>query len=229
MITISKINFPIYVTIIFVSIFLGMLYVALSLKKEIKLGNNIYLYFLLNILLILFLGKTFTMITSKSLNFLTIGFSSYGGAIATMLCSFFFEKLWDLKGYLIKYSAISLPLIYGLSKIACFIAGCCYGIPYDGPFSVTYPDNLNIPLFPAQLLEAITFILIFIICNKFKNKKNIVLITICSCAISKFLLDFLRYEHINRIITFNQIFSIIIILISIIILIKRKIDSRKIK
>ena len=84
MITISKINFPIYVTIIFVSIFLGMLYVALSLKKEIKLGNNIYLYFLLNILLILFLGKTFTMITSKSLNFLTIGFSSYGGAIATM-------------------------------------------------------------------------------------------------------------------------------------------------
>ena len=64
------------------------------------------------------------------------------------------------------------------------------------------------------------------ICNKFKNKKNILLITICSCAISKFSLDFLRYEHINRLITFNQIFSIIIILI---ILIKRKIDSKKIK
>ncbi|MCI5703121.1 MAG: hypothetical protein MR265_03950 [Erysipelotrichaceae bacterium] len=40
-----------------------------------------------------------------------------------------------------------------ISKITYFIVGCCYGIPYNGPFSVTYPDNLNIPLFPVQLLK----------------------------------------------------------------------------
>ena len=123
---------------------------------------------------------------------------------------------------IIKYTIISLPLTYAIGKIACFVAGCCYGIPYNGIFNVIYKDDLNIGLFPIQLLETIVFIIIFIICNKLKNNKNIIYITIFISTIAKFLLDFLRYEHINKIITANQIFSIVILIVLLIIIIIRK-------
>ena len=130
-----------------------------------------------------------------------------------VLSSIIFEKTLFLKGYLLKYQVISLPLIYGISKIACFLSGCCYGIPAN-IISVTYIDTLNIPLFPIQLLEAIIFIIIFVICNKLKNEKNIIPITILISAFFKFSLDFLRYNHLEKLITINQIISIIIVLIS---------------
>ena len=220
MVTISEIKFPIYFIIIIASIFLGMLYVYMSLKKKVQLDNKFYPYFLFNILLILFLGKTFTMLTSRSSNFLTIGFSSYGGAVGNILCALYFEKISDFKKYLIKYSIISLTLIYSLSKIACFIVGCCHGIPYEKMFSVIYTDKLNIAVFPIQLLETIVFVLIFLFCNKFQNRKNISLITIIMCATCKFLLDFLRYDHLNKVITINQIISLIVIIFSVILIIK---------
>lgn len=214
--TVSHIDFPIYIIIIILSIFFGMIYIFKSLKKSIRIDNNIFLYFLLTMLLILFFGKVFTMITSKSTDFLTIGLSSYGGAIGLIVSSLFFEKIMKLDGFLIKYSIISLPLIYGLSKIACFIVGCCYGLPYNSFFSVTYTNGLNIPLFPVQFVETIVFIIIFIICNKYKNCKNIIWITIFTSSLFKFLLDFLRYEHINKIITINQIISIFLMVVVII-------------
>ena len=74
-INIPKFNFPIYIIIILIAIFLGLLYVIYSLKKE-KIKINTTLYIILNMLLILFLGKTFTMITTKSWNFLFAGLSS---------------------------------------------------------------------------------------------------------------------------------------------------------
>ena len=61
-----------------------------------------------------------------------------------------------------------------MSKLACFFAGCCYGLPYDGVGCVIYPSGLNISLIPVQLLETVTFMIIFIICILLMNNKNII-------------------------------------------------------
>lgn len=53
-----------------------------------------------------------------------------------------------------------------------------------------------------------------LICNKLKNEENIIPITILISAFFKFSLDFLRYNHLEKLITINQIISIIIVLIS---------------
>ena len=98
---------------------------------------------------------------------------------------------------MIKYTILSLPLVYGLTKIACFIAGCCGGIPYEGIFKVKYVDALNIWQFPIQITESIIFLLIFIVCHFFKKNNNINYIAMTLVYIFKFLLDFLRYDHIN--------------------------------
>ena len=47
--------------------------------------------------------------------------------------------------------AIILPFSIGIGRFGCFLAGCCRGIPYNGPLAITYSDG--IPRHPAQLYE----------------------------------------------------------------------------
>lgn len=59
--------------------------------------------------------------------------------------------------------AILLPFSLGLGRIGCLIVGCCRGLPYDGPWAITYADG--IPRHPAPVYEmlfngAIGFVLI---------------------------------------------------------------------
>ena len=224
---ISKQTFPFYGIILLISISIGLFYIFRMLKKEKIINKNIYLYILLYGTFAFVFGKLYTIITSEfKYNILNAGLSSYGGLIGVVLATIIFELILSTNKKLIKYAIISLPLTYGIAKIGCFIAGCCYGIPYNGIFNVVYKDGLNIPLFPVQIAETIAFILIFIICNKLRNNKNIIYITAIISLIAKFLLDFLRYEHINKILTINQIFSIIILVVlAIILLIKVKIKN----
>ena len=225
---IYKISFPIYGIIIILSGFVGILYMYKALKKENCNNQDLLLYFFMYAVFAFCCGKFYTIITKdQSTNFLSAGLSSYGGLIGAILSAIIFEKILPSENKIVKYSILSLPLIYGLTKIACFITGCCYGIPYDGFLSVTYVSDLNIPLFPIQITETIAFIIIFIICNKYKNKKNITYITMILSAVMKFLLDFLRYDHLTIAITINQIFSIILIVITIIIFIYNKFIFKK--
>ena len=217
---IHKINFPIYGILILISIIASMLYIYHMIKKDNKYNKNMYLFFFMYISFSLVIGIVFTMITSDGS---IIGLSSYGGLIGAILSAFIFEKIISFDNKLIKYVIISLPLVYAVGKLGCFIAGCCHGIPYDGILSVTYVDDMNIPVFPVQLLESIVFFIIFIICNKIRNNSKVIYITIIIAALAKFALDFLRYEHVSKIITLNQIVSIILIISSIVLLIiKRK-------
>lgn len=220
---ISKQTFPFYGIILLISISVSLFYIYRMLKKENIKDKNIYLYILLYGIFAIVFGKIYTIVTSNfKYNIIDAGLSSYGGLVGVILASIIFEAIVPTNKKIIKYTIISLPLTYGIGKIACFVAGCCYGIPYNGIFNVIYKDDLNIGLFPIQLLETIVFIIIFIICNKLKNNKNIIYITIFISTIAKFLLDFLRYEHINKIITTNQIFSIVILIVLLIIIIIRK-------
>lgn len=55
--------------------------------------------------------------------------------------------------------AAAFPIAHGISRVGCFLAGCCYGSPYDGPGSVVYSHPrssapLDTPVHPVQLYEA---------------------------------------------------------------------------
>lgn len=212
-----------YGFIIVLSVLIGMLYIYQNLKKEKIQKSSIGLYFILYIAFAFIGGKLFTYLTNpKDTTILTAGLSAYGGLIGTIASSIIFEKIQPSKGMIIKYTVLALPLIYSLSKIACFLSGCCYGIPYNGPFSITYTNGLNIPLFPIQLVETICFGFLFLLIHKMKKKPNIEYFTIIGVSILKFSLDFLRYDHIHILITVNQIFSIILLIVTIIYMVYKK-------
>ena len=199
-----------------------MFYIYHNVKKEGCKNKQILLYFIMYIAFAFMCGKIYTTLIYNNMTFLTAGLSAYGGLVGVVIASIIFEKILPVDGKIIKYTILSLPLVYGLSKIACFIVGCCGGIPYEGIFKVKYVDVLNIWQFPIQITETIVFILLFLISHNFRNKKNINYIVLVLVSIFKFLLDFLRYDHINILITRNQIFSIVLLIIIIIVFIVQK-------
>ena len=90
------------------------------------------------------------------------GFVFYGSllfAIPTMLI--FFKKN-NLPAFgMLDIMAGTTCIVHGFGRIGCFMAGCCYGTPNDGPFSVTFTDPqcsaepLNTPLHPIQLYSSL--------------------------------------------------------------------------
>lgn len=169
-------------------------------------------------------GILYTYIFSKY-----FGFSSLGGVIGGLIMLYLYSLLVkkDYKYMLILFMP-SIPLMYAIGKIGCFVAGCCYGIPYDGIGHIVYHSSevalLNTNLFPIQIVETIIFLIIFvyIISRYYKNKFSIklIMIEIIVCGIAKFLLDFLRYEHTVKLITSNQIMCLLLVIFSSIYLIR---------
>lgn len=227
--SITMIKLPLYGLIIVISVLVEMLYIYFSLKKEIKNNKNILLFFLISFFFSFTFGKIFTVIAYNDTTFFKAGLSSYGGLIGIIIGAIVFEKVIPLSGKLIKYSIISLPLTYGISKLACFFSGCCGGIPYTGIFNIIYPFGMNIKQFPIQIVETIVSIIVFFICHKLRKNKNVSYITLLLVSIIKFSLDFLRYEHINVLITKNQIFSIFLFICTLILMIRKNKKKEVIK
>ncbi len=141
---------------------------------------------------------------------LTSGTSSLGGAMGLLLAVFLMGKICPgVRKDLWMACCMALPLMYGIAKTGCFLAGCCYGIPYGGPLAVSYQNSrIQIgPVFPIQLLESAVFLLIFLVgLQLYRGEKSGSTASwmMLLCAAAKFGLEFLRQEHVGRLITGNQ-------------------------
>lgn len=230
----SKMDFPIYPIMILCSIFFASVFIICKLKKE-KIPLNIILLSLLTVLFFVIIGaKIFTMVTNfdKDANILTAGLSSYGGAIGLIVSVLIFNKIYEKDSkYILKIYLMSLPLLYSISKLGCFFVGCCHGIKYNGLFNVLYIDQFNYKVFPIQLVESVLFFIIFIVCVFLEKKKSksINYILLILCALAKFGLDFLRFSHVGKVLSTNQIVSIIFLLIAIILMIAQKVGKCQVK
>lgn len=228
---IDKIEFPIYGIFILISLLMGVICNWIYLKKNNVKNQDIVLFVIMIFIFALFGGEllNFLLTDSREYKFTLYGLSSYGGAIGILLASIVFGKINAENKLFLKSAVLSLPLIYSISKLACFFAGCCYGGPCNSKFCVVYTFGLNIPLIPVQLIETITFMIVFIICLSLRKNKEIISITIILSAISKFLLDYLRYDHLDKVITKNQIISIVFVIIGIVTILYKYIKNNKIK
>ena len=205
-----KTTIPIYAICIILS---------LILKKEESLGLIIYI-----ILGTIYGAKLFTIITNLDkgvIKFQAAGLSSYGAVIGIIIMLLLFGIQFKKKISDLLYIVVTvIPLMYAIGKIGCFLVGCCYGVEYSGPFNVVYNYSLDAPkgihLFPIQLVETIVFTIIYLIINRIDKKNKRIYLTFIICAMSKFMLDFLRFRETSQILSINQIVSIIFFIIGII-------------
>lgn len=230
-IVIHRINFPIYETIIVFSILIAQAFIYIQLRKKIEDRKILLRFIFMNLVFIIFGGKLLTILANFQVSYRlrTTSISSYGSFIGLIISTIIFTKIYHFKkSDFMKVAILSLPLTYSIGKLACFFAGCCYGLEYNGPFKMIY-DKFEMTLFPVQLLEVITFMILFLVLLKVYKKcnKNICEKVIISSCVLKGVLDFFRYEHTEKLISTNQLISIGLILITVIYM-KIK-QSRKIK
>lgn len=109
--------------------------------------------------------------------------------------------------------AIYVPLLHSIARIGCFMAGCCYGIPYTGWASVTYthPDSLaplGVSVLPAQLISAVSlfciFVFLFLQRNKTAPSGYFLSTYLLLAGLERFLLDFIRTDTTSVFFSFSQ-------------------------
>lgn len=130
------------------------------------------------------------------------GFVFYGGLIGGIVGLLFYVKKFKLDAWtFFDLFATVLPLGHSIGRVGCFLGGCCYGMKYDGPLHVIYPESIGntpvgVPLFPVQLVEAALLVLLFvvlvIIYKKNPKPATQVLTYGFVYSLMRFVLEFLR-------------------------------------
>lgn len=141
---------------------------------------------------------------------LRLGFSGLGAAVGMVSGIFISELIIKEKPDLVMASFVaSAPLMYGLAKIGCLLAGCCHGKDYSGPLAIVYQGDTEGSYFPVQLIDMAVFIVIFAVSSilvlKMKNKVKAIYIILGFTIPVRFLLEYLRYYHEGHIIEKGQI------------------------
>lgn len=144
----------------------GIVYLSYQTKKKFGLPfDQVNSLFLLLLLAAVVGGKVFLYFEDPSRyanNFKGLisgrGFVFYGSllfCIPTMLYFFKKNKLPTFK--MLDLMAITACLVHVFGRMGCFMAGCCHGVKWHGPWAVTFTDPvcqakpLHTPLHPTQL------------------------------------------------------------------------------
>ena len=101
--------------------------------------------------------------------------------------------------------AIYAPLLQSISRIGCFLAGCCYGKPTSVAWAVTYYHEactapLHIPLHPTQLYSALLLfgifcLLKFLLAPICKKNGQLVSLYILFMATERYITDLFRGDQ----------------------------------
>lgn len=166
------------------------------------------------------------------------GIVFYGGVFGLLLTYSIcvHHKCFKLDKYALDVLAVTIPLFHTITRIGCFLAGCCFGKEYEGIFSVNYTNiiqstEITCNRVPIQIIEAIyTFILfIYLICCLKKinwKEQNILLKYLAMYSTGRFLLEYFRGDIVRGVIngiSFGQFVSVIIWIFIVGYLIKKKV------
>lgn len=206
--------------------------VAFFAARKRGLPANIIGYTtMLNLMLVLSGAKMYMVFVSGfKMSLLNSGIASMGGVIGLFIGIITMGFIYpEGRRDIFESYALVIPLLYSIAKIGCHMAGCCQGISYEGIFSISYNNDFikGGPYFPVQMTETIVFFLIFLIgCYLFWGKESRYLMPVMMilCGVAKASIEFLREEHVGKIITPNQIFCLLFMVggVVLILMTKRK-------
>ena len=127
-----------------------------------------------------------------------------------------------------------VPLFHFFGRIGCFMAGCCYGVEYQGVFAVTFPENNlgnapTVELLPVQLIEAvfnlILWAVLFVIYRRSSRRWLVSGLYLTCYGVMRFILEFFRGDSIRGSIfslSSSQFISIFIVAAGVLLLIDPK-------
>lgn len=152
------------------------------------------------------------------------GYSLLGGIVTLLIV-----VPWYLKNHhipilpLLDVVSVYAPLLQSVSRIGCFFAGCCYGLPTSISWSVVASDCAA-RLHPTQLYSAtflfiIFFILYFFGQYLFKKTGQITGAYLILMSLERFIVDFWRgdreFSSLSHHLSISQLIAIGIALVGI--------------
>jgi phosphatidylglycerol:prolipoprotein diacylglycerol transferase len=152
------------------------------------------------------------------------GLTMYGGVIAAMLAAWFTLRRREIPFLrMADIMAPSLGLGLFLTRIGCFLNGCCYGKPTDLPWGITFPPDAfggriygDVPLHPAQLYSSLSGLIILLLLllydRRARAEGQVFAVYLLLAGLARFALDFVRSYEANVYIlgplTVNQLISV---------------------
>ena len=204
------------------SIIIGLIVASILCRRAGASKQTVLYTALLTFVMIIVVSFMMSLILSGSI--LKVGFVGAGGALGLVLGVVISGFIHNdhVKETIAAWVVVS-PLMYGLSKIACHIAGCCNGIPYHGLCSVTYESHDGASYFPVQLLETVVFLVIFavglVMFLKARDEAyyNVASIVLLLSGVAKDAIEFLRESHTGQTISSYQILVLSIAVIFVVV------------
>jgi len=226
-----------YGLMIMIGAIFGFLYLSHSSKKELGIDQEKVQNLAVLIISAAFIGGKllfylenpsyyFSSWDAMRRNFRT-GFVFYGSLLfAVPVVVWFFKKekwpLWPMMDRI----AITACIIHSMGRMGCFFAGCCYGIPTDMAWGITFTDAhsqaepLNTPLHPTQLYSSFMILSILMILVMLKRQQRfagqLFFVYVILYAVGRGIIEIFRGDEargyiIDGILSHSQFISIIVI------------------
>lgn len=151
-------------------------------------------------------GEILGTLARMGLSLLQAGGVFYGGMIAGVLVGVWYMRRHGLPVWTVAdVVAPAIAIGHAFGRMGCFSAGCCYGIPTDLPWGVTFTNTysgtlvgvpLNIPIHPTQLYSALGNLAIFAMLLWAHRRKSydgqVFWLYVLSYGVFRFVLEFWR-------------------------------------
>jgi phosphatidylglycerol:prolipoprotein diacylglycerol transferase len=211
---------------------------GLDANRVLDLGIYIIISALLGAKLLLLITdfKSFTADPRELLTLARSGGVFYGGLIVAVVVALWYIRrvglpLWTTCDVF----APGIALGHVVGRLGCLFAGCCYGLPTNKPWGITFTDQfardnvgtpLGIPLHPTQLYEAGAelVILIMLLTTERKGRSypgRTFWLYMLLYAISRFVIEFFRGDERGTVGMFStsQFISILLAPLAIVMLV----------
>lgn len=203
------------------SFFLGIMYIRMrALREQVDVNFVLNLAFVViftgiigaRVFYVIFHWSDFSHNLLASFNpfgtsgqFGIAGLNLYGGVVFAIVATLIYvnlkkQRLWQVMDIF----APALALGIFVSRIGCFLNGCCFGMPCDLPFGVSFPEG-SIPyaqfgdahLHPTQLYSSLYGLLLFFLLHRFDKSKKFYGATFSLLlmveAVFRFAIEYVRY------------------------------------
>jgi phosphatidylglycerol:prolipoprotein diacylglycerol transferase len=135
------------------------------------------------------------------------GLVMYGGAVPAVIVGMWALRRWGIDSWKAADAiAPSMALGLALTRIGCFLSGCCYGAPTNLPWGCVFPSdsyagllNPGIPLHPSQLYGSASgfamFGILLALDRRPRPRGFIFLMLMLMYSVLRFAVDYVRsYE-----------------------------------
>ncbi len=203
------------------SFFLGIVYIRMrALRESIDVNFVLNLAFVViftgiigaRVFYVIFHWSDFSDNLLSSFNpfgasgqFGIAGLNLYGGVVFAIAATLIYvrlkkQRLWQVMDIF----APALALGIFVSRIGCFLNGCCFGMPCDLPFCVSFPEG-SIPyaqfgdahLHPTQIYSSLYGLGLFFLLHRFDKGKKFYGATFSLMliieAVFRFAIEYVRY------------------------------------